>query len=347
MDSGGFRDVVTEGLPECMKRTVWIEFLLGISVWALLSNLGVAQPGSSDPGPLKAEARGIYFLTPAEGIRNVDLARLGCWDNPNVVGVSLRATWGVTEPSPGQFDWSFVDEALRLAKSKKKLIAISIIAGIRSPNWVFASSTRLRLTGRDAKRVDSMPCPWDANYLSAWKNFVQTFGARYDGNPVIAYVTASGLGRAEECHLLDDPGDAWQFDANRWIAAASQVISCYNSAFKATPWLLAWGQPVLGPDRLMFDLYTGASGFGLKMDNLSDHFPNPSIPVGRLLLSMSRSRPIVFQALRPSIDPNLLTAVLENGRSMGMQAFECYPGDVRNPASQAVLAAANHAMGAR
>jgi hypothetical protein len=330
-----------------MKSVVWIEFLLGISVWALFSDSGAAQSASSGSGPLRAEARGIYFLTPAEGIRHVDLAGLGCWDNPNVVGVSLRATWGVVEPSAGEFDWSFVDEALRLAKAKKKLIAISIIAGIRSPNWVYGSAAKLRLTGRDAKRVDSMPCPWDPNYLSAWKNFVQTFARQYDGNPLIAYVTASGLGRAEECHLLDDPADAWQFDPNRWMAAAKQVISCYNSAFKATPWLLAWGQPVRGANRLMFDLYTGASGFGLKMDNLSDHFPNPAIPVGRLLLSLSRTRPIVFQALRPSIDPNLLAAVLENGRSMGMQAFECYPGDVDSPASQAVLAGANHAMGAR
>jgi hypothetical protein len=329
-----------------MKRVVWIEFLLGISVCALFSDTGVAQSGSLDPGPLRAEARGIYFLTPAEGIQHVDLAHLGCWDNPNVVGVSLRVTWGVIEPAPNQFDWSFVDDALRFAKSKSKLIAISIIAGIRSPDWVFGSVARLRLTGRDAKRIDSMPCPWDPNYLSAWKNLVQTFGARYDGNPLIAYVSAGGLGRAEELHLLDDPGDAGQFDVSRWLAAANRVIGYYNSAFKSTPWLLAWGLPALGQGRLMLDLYTSASGFGLKADNLSDHFPNPSVPVGRLFLGLSRTRPVVFQALRPSIDPNLLATVLENGRSMGMQAFECYPGDIRNPASQAVLAAANRAMGA-
>lgn len=330
-----------------MKRTIWIEFLLGTWVWAMLSVTGIAESGSSGPGPLRAEARGVYFLTQAEGIKHVDLARLGCWDNPNIVGVSLRVTWGVVEPSPGQFDWSFIEDALRIAKAKRKLISVSIVAGIRSPGWVFGSAARLRLSGRDAKRVDSMPCPWDPNYLNAWRTFVQAFGARYDGNPLIAYVSASGLGRAEELHLLDEPADAGQFDANKWMAAANQVINCYNSAFKVTPWLLAWGRPVVGPNRLMFNLYEGASGFGFKTDNLSDHFPNISVPLGRLLLSGSRTRPVVFQALRPSTDPNLLAAVLENGRSMGMQAFECYPGDVRNPASQAVLAAANRAMGAR
>jgi hypothetical protein len=330
-----------------MKRTVRIEFLLGISVLALLSDSAIAESGPSGPGPLRSEARGIYFLTPVEGNRHTDLASLDCWDNPNIVGVALRATWGVIEPSPDQFDWSFFDDALGIAKLKKKLASISIVAGIRSPDWIFRSATTLRLTGRDTKRRDAVPEPWDANYLSAWKKFVQAFGARYDGNPLIGYVTATGLGRGEECHLLDDPGDAGQFDANRWMAAANQIVSCYNSAFKKTPWLLAWGQPVLGQNRIMFDLYSQASGFGLKTDNLSDHFPSPSVPVGRFLLRMSRTRPIVFQALRPSKDPYLLAAVLENGRSMGMQAFECYPEDVRNPASQSVLAAANRAMGAR
>jgi hypothetical protein len=330
-----------------MKRTVWIESLLGISVLALLSDSGIAEVGASGSGPLRTEARGIYYLTPVEGNRHTDLASLDCWDNPNIVGVSLRATWAVIEPSPGQFDWSFLDEALRIARSKKKLVSISIVAGIRSPDWIFRSATTLRLTGRDAKRHDSVPAPWDPNYLGAWKKFVQAFGARYDGNPLIGYVSASGLGRAEECHLLDDPGDAGQFDANRWMAAAHEIVSCYNSAFKSTPWLLAWGQPVLGQNRLMVDLCTGASGFGFKTDNLSDRFPNPSVPVGRLLLRMSRTRPVVFQALRVSRDPSLLAAVLENGQTMGMQAFECYPDDVGTPATQGVLAAANRAMGAR
>jgi hypothetical protein len=330
-----------------MKGTGWIEFLSRVSILALLPGSGLAAGDSTSPGPLRTEERGVYYLTPAEGNRRVDLSRLGCWDNPNIVGVSLRATWAVVEPAPDQFDWSFLDEALRFAKSKRKFVAISIIAGIRSPDWIFGSATRLRLTGRDAKRRDSVPAPWDPNYLSAWKKFVQAFGARYDGNPLISYVTATGLGRGEESHLLDDPGDAGQFDENRWMAAANQVVSCYNSAFKSTPWLLVWGQPALGENRLMFDLYTGASGFGLKTNNLSERFPNPSVPVGRLLLRMSKTRPLVFQALRVSRDPSALAAVLENGRTMGMQAFECYPEDVRNPASQNALAAANRAMSAR
>ncbi|MBV8101329.1 MAG: hypothetical protein JOZ31_19465 [Verrucomicrobia bacterium] len=330
-----------------MKRTPRIEFLLAISICALLPGWGIAQSGSSGSGPLRPEARGIYCLTQAEGIQHVDLANLNCWDNPNIVGVAIRVTWSVMEQSTGQYDWSYLEEALRIARSKKKLIAVSVVAGIRSPDWVFGSATILRLTGKAAKHRDTVPAPWDANYLSAWKKFVQAFGARYDGNPLIGYVTATGLGRGEECHLLDDPNDAWQFDANRWLAASNQVISCYHSAFRTTPWVLAWGQPALHQNHLMADLYTESGGFGFKADNLFVFFPNPGVPLGRLALRMSRSRAVVFQALRPAHDPYTLDAVIENGRRMGMQAFECYQNDVSDPACQAVLAAANRAMGAR
>jgi Beta-galactosidase len=300
---------------------------------------------SSVAGPLKPEVRGIYYLTPVEGVRHTNLKSLDAWDNSNVVGVALRAAWSELERSQGQVDWSYLDDAIRIAGEKKKFVAISVIAGIYSPDWVYSSAKLLQLTGRDAKHRSTAPTPWDANYLSAWKAFVHAFGERYDGNPVIGYITASGPGRAEECYVVDDPSDAAQFDANRWVAAATQIVSYYNSAFKTTPWVLAWGKPSLGLKQLMADIYKAPGSFGFKADSLSAFFPNTSVEEGQLSLSLSKTRPIVFQALRPTKDPSALAAVLENGQRMGMQAFESYQGDASNPASQAALAAANRAMG--
>lgn len=323
-----------------------IRFFQGACIWLLSALAVVAATSSSEPGPLKAEARGVYYLTPVEGIRHTNLASLDCWDNPNVTGIALRAAWSVLERSPGQFDWSYIDEAIRIAGARKKLVAVSAIAGVNSPDWVFGSAKLLQLTGRDAKRRGTAPAPWDPNYLSAWKAFVQALGARYDGNPVIGYVTASGPGRAEECYVVDDSEDAGQFDPDRWVAAAKQIIGYYNTAFKITPWVLVWGKPSLRLNQLMADVYKTAGTFGFKADSLSAFFPNTSVEEGQLALSMSPTRPVVFQALRPSKDPAALEAVLANGQRMGMQAFECYQGDARNPASQSVLAAANRAMGA-
>ena len=306
-----------------------------------------AATSSSEPSPLKSEARGIYYLTPVEGIRRTNLASLDCWNNPNVTGVALRAAWFQLEPSQGQFDWSYFDEAIRIARTKNKLVALSAIAGVDSPEWIFGSAKLLQLTGRDAKRRNACPAPWDPNYLSAWKAFVQAFGARYDGNPTIGYVTGTGPGRAEECYVVDDRMDAGEFDANSWTTAARQVVGYYAAAFKTTPWVLAWGKPSLRLNPLMADVYKTPGTFGFKADSLSAFFPNTSVEEGQLALSMSKTRPVVFQGLRPVRDPNELAAVLANGQKMGMQAFECYQGDVRNPASQSVLAAANRAMGAR
>jgi hypothetical protein len=325
----------------------YVGFLRQVATWLSLFVTAIEATLVSKAESLRAEARGVYFLTPVEGVRHTNLRSLDGWDNPNIIGVALRAAWADIQQSPGQFNWSYLDEAIRIAEAKKKLVAISVIAGIYSPEWVFGSAKILQLTGRDAKHRNTMPAPWDSNYLTAWRAFVATFGQRYDGNPVIGYVTATGPGRAEECYVVDDPLDAAQFDPSRWVAAANKIIEYYNAAFKKTPWVLAWGKPSLRLNQLMADLYTASGNFGFKADSLSASFPNPSVQEGQVSLNMSRTRPIVFQALRPVNDPNTLAAVLENGQTMGMQAFECYQGDTRNSASQAVLAAANRAMGGR
>lgn len=329
-----------------MNQSVKNGFFGGACIWLLVSVMVGAVASSSVAGPLKPEVRGIYYLTPVEGVRHTNLKSLDAWNNSNVVGVAIRAAWSELERSPGQFNWSYLDEAIRIAGENKKFVAISAIAGIYSPDWVFSSAKLLQLTGRDAKHRNTAPTPWDSNYLSAWKAFVQAFGERYDGNPVIGYITASGPGRAEECYVVDDPLDAAQFDANRWVTATNQIVGYYNAAFKTTPWVLAWGKPSLRLNQLMADIYKAPGSFGFKADSLSAFFPNTSVEEGQLSLSMSKTRPIVFQALRPTKDPYALAAVLENGKRMGMQAFECYQGDASNPASQAALAAANRAMGA-
>jgi Beta-galactosidase len=322
-------------------------FFRRVFAWISLFVSGVTITSVSAAEPLKADARGIYYLTPVEGVRQTNLRSLDAWDNPNIVGVALRVAWAEVEHAPGQFNWSYLDEAIRIAGAKKKLVGVSVIAGIHSPSWVFGSAKLLELMGRDAKHGNAMPAPWDSNYLDAWKAFVRALGARYDGNPVIGYVTASGPGRAEECYVVDNPMDAGQFDANRWVAAANQIIESYNAAFKTTPWVLSWGKPSLQRAQLMADLYKSPGNFGFKANSLSALFPNTSVEEGQVALRLSKTRPVIFQALRPVKDANALAGVLENGERMGMQVFECYQGDARNPASQAVLAAANRAMGAR
>jgi Beta-galactosidase len=333
-------------IPPDMNRSLTNALLLEVYTWFLSLVIACAATSWLEADPLKAQCRGIYYLTPVEGVRHTNLRSLDAWDNPNIVGVALRVAWAEVEPSPGQFNWSYLDEAIRIAGAKKKLVAVSVIAGIHSPSWVFGSAKLLQLMGRDAKHGNAMPAPWDSNYLDAWKAFIRAMGARYDGNPVIGYVTASGPGRAEECYVVDNSMDAGQFDANRWVAAANQIIESYNAAFKTTPWVLSWGKPSLQQNQLMADLYKLPGNFGFKANSLSAFFPNTSIEEGQVALRLSKTQPIVFQALRPAKDPNALAGVLKNGERMGMQAFECYQGDARDPASQAILAAANREMGA-
>lgn len=85
----------------------------------MLLVLAIVATSASEAGPLKAEARGVYYLTPVEGVRRTNLASLDAWDNPSVVGVAIRAAWSELQRSPDQFDWSYLDTAIRIAEAKK------------------------------------------------------------------------------------------------------------------------------------------------------------------------------------------------------------------------------------
>src|SRR5580704_12290841 len=69
-------------------------------------------------GQSKATAYGIFDLLPVDSVASPfkDLASEHCWTNPNVVGVVLRTDWNKVEGVKGQFDWSFLDEGVALAK---------------------------------------------------------------------------------------------------------------------------------------------------------------------------------------------------------------------------------------
>jgi hypothetical protein len=39
--------------------------------------------------------------------------------------------------------------------------------------------------------------PWDPTFIDRWTHVIQAFGARYDGNPAVAYVVISGPGTSD------------------------------------------------------------------------------------------------------------------------------------------------------
>jgi Beta-galactosidase len=272
-----------------------------------------------------------------------DVSNAPEWNFSSITGAAVRVSWSTIEPAQGTFSWTYLDTAVAKAQSSGKKVSISVIAGCESPQWVYNLATQIiTLTGNDAQAGTSMPAPWDANYIAAWTDCISKLGARYGGLPAIAYFTATGLGHGEECYLCANRQDAPQFNAQRWLGAAQQIVAAYTAAAKGTPFVIAWGKPAPGEDGTtsgaMYQVYMMSSKVGFKADSLSSRFPNLKFLEGQLALKIAQNgQPVVFQALRASATSLALQQVITNGEKMNMGAFEVYRANVDDPAGQQVL----------
>jgi hypothetical protein len=62
---------------------------------------------------------GVYFL----GTANVPISTTN-YSNPNISGAVVRVRWNDLEPSPGNFNWTFVDGEIAKAITYNKKISL-------------------------------------------------------------------------------------------------------------------------------------------------------------------------------------------------------------------------------
>jgi hypothetical protein len=326
------RKFLDEGLIQMVGL---FKLLLGSCLPRLLALTTLCIASSAFAG-----VSGVFCLFPADE----DVSAVPEWTYPFVTGVAVRVKWATIEPAQGTYSWTLLDGAVAKAQSSGKKVAISVIAGCFSPNWVYNISHRiLTLTGNDANAGNRMPAPWDQAYLTAWTACISKLGARYGGLPVVSYFTATGLGHTEECYVCANSTDAPQFDAPAWLGAAQKIVTAYTAALKGTPFVVAWGRPAPGQTQTasgcMYQVYTINSVVGFKADSLSSKFPNLGFLEGQLAKQMGQNgQPVVFQALKASKLGTALQQVISNGETMNMGAFEPYKVDVDTLSCQKVLA---------
>jgi hypothetical protein len=179
------------------------------------------------------------------------------WDDPNVAGISWRFRWKTLEPREGRYDWASVDEVLRKTADAGKLSMVRVVAGQRSPKWVYEAGAKpFEFTRRDLfhpqqHRVGTlkMPLPWDDVYLEKWMRFIDAFGKRYNGREGLYSVHMSGGGRIGEMNLPKNKED-WRsagYTHEKLIAAWKKIIKGFRKALPDTPTNLAVNRP-LGKD---------------------------------------------------------------------------------------------------
>jgi hypothetical protein len=303
--------------------------------------------------PTKETGSGIFDLLPGDTVKKPvrDLAGKPCWDNPHIAGVVLRTDWAKLEPSENEYDWTYLDTGIARAQATNKKIAISVQAGVNSPEWIYALGAKaINIPG-----FGTMPLPWDSVFQKNWASLVKQLGARYDGVSVVAYVSMGGPGRWEELYVCTSPDSVQEFNSDGgtqpWTQAAEAIMVMYAAAFPNTPFLYAYGSPVAHPtssvpfgDIATYGVNKYPNRFGIKSDALHPNM-SPSFWPNVDIRALSSSTTVGYQMVKvfadSTVDGGTLADALHFGVSKKAHFIEVYDRDCSDPKWESTISAVN------
>ena len=157
-------------------------------------------PSPAGPSPAGASViHGIYVT--ADVGKPIPASVLSA---PSVDGVVLRFYWKTLEPSPGQFDFSALDQDIARVTAAGKRYSLAVTVGNYTPGWVATAGARvLPFTvsphrGNGNCRAVDIPVPWDPVYLKELDGMIAGVGAHITGDPArfaaMTQVKVTGIG---------------------------------------------------------------------------------------------------------------------------------------------------------
>jgi hypothetical protein len=189
-------------------------------------------------------ASGVYYLGGA------DIVISGTkYANPNISGAVCRFTWDACEPSPGTFNWSFVDGEIQKAKAANKKISLQPLG---FPVWMKTFSNVQIYYSIDKNtfhstygKVISNVITWSPAYLDRLKNFIQQMAQKYANDTTVSYVCAIGgqISRNIRDTVLIDTTlktkaafwKAFPYNADTLAKKMIPIIDFYMANFPKTP----------------------------------------------------------------------------------------------------------------
>ena len=189
-------------------------------------------------------ASGVYYLGSADtAIPTIK------YSNPNISGAVCRFNWDSCEPSPGTFNWVFVDAEIQKAKAANKKISLQALG---FPAWMktFPNVQVYYLIDKNQfhssyGKVISNVIPWNPTYLDRIKNFIQQLALKYANDTTVTYVNAIGgqISRNMPDTVLIDTTlktkaafwKAFPYNADSVAKKMIPVIDFYMANFPKTP----------------------------------------------------------------------------------------------------------------
>lgn len=284
-------------------------------------------------------------------------ATCSAWTNPNVKCVVIRTDWGRMEPVKGQYYYDWIDEGINQANAHGKKCTLLVVAGVGVPEWFSKAHPRAcflvtEVREKDGTKVKAlMGLPWRPAFQTAWRTFIQSLDARYDGQAV--HIEMGGFGRKAESYFVTDPDDQAGIQSiaksqhyadaeEAWLTGAKWVMDIYGVFTKSG--IVA----VLGPP---FPTKRGGEVIKELTDYGAAKYPGmfgcaaDAITNTGLIFNLPAGVRRGWQFGLPKGDDIAgFNAAIQTALKAKPEWIEVYPIDCDDPRKAATLAEANMAM---
>lgn len=176
--------------------------------------------------------------------------------NPMIAGISARLYWKDLEPTPGNYDFSKIDNSI-IPDSNGKAIMLRIMVGNSTtqdgsgvgvastsdddalPAWLFNThngrpAAKYFKFNNQSSGFDYIPYFWDKTYQQDWADFVAAMGAKYKNNPnIILQITGPWKVHGEpyipSCTTTDKTN--WTNDFKQQFGLSKATIDDVSAAY--------------------------------------------------------------------------------------------------------------------
>jgi Beta-galactosidase len=311
--------------------------------------------------------RGVLIVT----AHNVAI-QPATYANPAVDGIVIRTFWSNVQPAPERFDWTFIDSQVQAASASGKKVILLVLPGAFAPQWALQGVQSAQFVvdyGFVQGTTVTLPMPWDSTYLNRWFAFVRVLGQRYDSNPAVVNVPATGpTSISEEMSLPNNPTAVakWKqlgYTLQKYEGAWQQTLAAHVQSFPTTQISLTFypGLPIPDAsaetatrvDVASIAFTNNGQHVAFQENGLSARKAAPSLGYD-LVQQYSTKTTVGFEMGTSATEKpdqmggttaaSALQASVDLGLKAGIKFVEIYEKDELNPALQSILTYAHSAL---
>ena len=162
---------------------------------------------------------------------------------PWISGVTVSFFWKDLEPSPGEFNWKYLDDLIAAAAKHGKCVGLwPYLPAPWLPEWV--KNKGVQTYDMDKTRTKTnIPYSLDPTLIEEYNRYLAAIAERYNGNPAVSYVLVTLAGTSgmhnnvqpepRQFKLLEEK---FGYTVDNHIDAWKKTFALYEKIFPDTRW---------------------------------------------------------------------------------------------------------------